>query len=274
MPPPAPSEAHRPPRRSPAVAGALPTGGGAPHWAAQGAAAAALQQQQTQQQPTGGVPPDVLEYMLQADPGNMVSADGSKLPGARGAASMEYLRRDLPSRPKAWSQTIRRNAALALAGDEDDSDPRTHSIWEFMRQTGAANRSNRAVAYMTFAVSKSLDLMRQGRYDLAEAYFLLLMCATEQSARDSGRWGLAWLLTHLPEPPWGTMQQSVPQNDLRPFGFLAEPTWTTAAMSYTKDTVALAEVRRKFTDDQSKSGDDRKQPDKKGDKGEAKGDKK
>ena len=51
-------------------------------------------------------------------------------------------------------------------------------------------------------------------------------------------------------------------------GFLPEPTWTTAAMSYTKDTVALAEVRRKFSDDQNKRGNERKQPDKTGDRGD------
>ena len=86
---------------------------------------------------------------------------------------------------------------------------------------------------------------------MAEALILLLLTALEQAQRDNGRWQLAWLLTHMPEPPWAQMTAgtSGSVDSLRPFGHLADATWTTAAMAYTKDAASLAEIRKKFNDD-------------------------
>ena len=48
-------------------------------------------------------------------------------------------------------------------------------------------------------------------------------------------------------------------DSLRPFGHLADPTWTTAAMAYTKDAASLAEIRRKFNDDRGGKKDEEEQ---------------
>ena len=53
----------------------------------------------------------------------------------------------------------------------------------------------------------------------------------------------------MPEPPWAQLAHHAASDSLRPFGTLAEPTWTAAAMAYAKDAAALAEIRRKFNDD-------------------------
>ena len=98
-----------------------------------------------------------------------------------------------------------------------------------------------------------------GRGALADAELdlLLLLCALEQSSKDQGRWQLAWLLTPMPEPPWAQLAHHAVGDSLRPFGTLAEPTWTAAAMAYAKDAAALAEIRRKLNDDRPSGGADR-----------------
>ncbi|CAK0876277.1 unnamed protein product [Prorocentrum cordatum] len=229
-----------------AVAAAPPPPAGASpaelaaHWAA----VAGLQRM------PAGAEPDALAGLLQPgfDDG---SAAAGEMPGARGAASMEMLRRDLQARPAAWSAMIRRNAEVALAGTSDDPDPRVRSLVEFVVRTGTINRGNRTATYLGFGIARVADLLARGQLEAAEAVILLLLTALEQAQRDNGRSQLAWLLTHLPEPPWSQMTtgSSGSVDSLRPFGHLAEPTWTTAAMAYTKDAASLAEIRNKFNND-------------------------
>ncbi|CAK0794315.1 unnamed protein product, partial [Prorocentrum cordatum] len=191
----------------------------AAHWAAVA---------ELQRMPAGAAP-DALAGLLQPglDDG---SAAAGKMPGARGAASMEMLRRDLQARPAAWAAMIRRNAEVALAGTSDDPDPRVRSLVEFVVRTGTINRGIRTAAYLGFGIARVADLLARGQLEAAEAVILLLLTALEQAQRDNGR-------------------SSGSVDSLRPFGHLAEPTWTAAAMAHTKDAASLAEIRKKFNDD-------------------------
>ena len=249
-----------------ATAAPPPPGASPTELAAHWAAVAALQRM-----PAGGGP-DALAGLMQPglDDG---SGGGGRMPGARGAASMELLRRDLQARPSAWAAMIRRNAEEALAGSTDDPDPRVRSMVEFVMRTGTITRANRTSAYLGYGIARVADLMSRGRHDMAEATVLLLLTALEQSQRDNGRWQLAWLLTHLPEPPWSQMApgSSGSVDSLRPFGHLADPTWTTAAMAYTKDAASLAEIRRKFNDDRGGGKTEEEQRPPKGPKGGGRG---
>ena len=103
----------------------------------------------------------------------------------------------------------------------------------------------KAVPYLAFGLAHVLDLMHAGKMEEAEGLMLLLMAAIEQSTLDGGRWQLALLLTHLPEPPWGQLRTALPPDQLMPFGVLTDPSWTAAAMAYLKDASALADLRKK-----------------------------
>ncbi|CAK0879549.1 unnamed protein product [Prorocentrum cordatum] len=152
-------------------------------------------------------------------------------------AGRALLRRDLLARPAAWSAIIRANAEQALAGANDDPDPRARSLVEFVARTGAINRGDRTAANMGFGLARVADLMARGQREMAEAVILL--------------WQLALLLARLPEPLWTQMAAGASGSVgcLRPFAHLAEPAWTTAAMGYAKDAASLAEIRRTFNDD-------------------------
>lgn len=169
---------------------------------------------------------------------------GAKLPGARGAAALEVYRRQLESQPAAYTATIRRNARRAMSAGDHDTDPRVNSMREFLTRSVPFGQA-KGVAYLGFGMATVADYMAEGQWEKAEATVLLLFCAVEQASLDRGRWSLAWLLTHLPEPPWGQIAQTPPADALRPFGRLSEPAWTAAAMAYTKDAAALNEMRRK-----------------------------
>ena len=103
----------------------------------------------------------------------------------------------------------------------------------------------RAVGYLAYGLATIADAIYLGHWDKAEAQVLLLLCALEQQALDRGRWGLAWLLTHLPEPPWAQYNVQPPMGPLRPFGRLSEPAWTAAAMAFMKDAAYMSELRKK-----------------------------
>ena len=106
-------------------------------------------------------------------------------------------------------------------------------------------KAGRGVTHLGFLIGHALDSMQRGDWMKAEAQLCMGLVALEQSLHDSGRWGLAWLMTHLPEPPWHLLQQGMGPDALRPFGRLADPSWAAAAMCYVKDAAAMSELRRK-----------------------------
>ncbi len=62
------------------------------------------------------------------------------------------------------------------------------------------------------------------------------MVSTEQVALDDGRWPMAWLLIHQPEPPLSLMGRKPGNTELaRPFARIADPWWIAAAIAYVKD---------------------------------------
>ena len=169
---------------------------------------------------------------------------GVRLPGARGAAALEIYRSELEQNPQLWSQRIRGNAARAV-GETAASPTGDVPMLEFLLRYMPWGKAGRGVTYLGFLIAQALDCFHRGQWLRGEALLYLGLVALEQSLHDSGRWGMAWLLTHLPEPPWHVLQSSAQPDGLRPFGRLADPKWTAAAMCYVRDAASLAELRKK-----------------------------
>ena len=66
----------------------------------------------------------------------------------------------------------------------------------------------RASAYLGFGLATIADYQRRGELDKAELMTLLMLVALEKACSDSGRWFLAWLMTHQPEPPWHSIRNA------------------------------------------------------------------
>lgn len=68
-----------------------------------------------------------------------------------------------------------------------------------------------------------------------QAFCGRMLSYVEQACLDSGRTGLAWLLTGLPEPNYQGMAVIKKRASLTPFTKLPPPTWVAANISYLKD---------------------------------------
>lgn len=68
-----------------------------------------------------------------------------------------------------------------------------------------------------------------------QAFCGRMLSYVEQACLDSGRTGLAWLLTGLPEPNYQGMAVIKKRTSLTPFSKLPPPTWVAANVSYLKD---------------------------------------
>ena len=60
----------------------------------------------------------------------------------------------------------------------------------------------KTLTFMAFGLATSFDQMRQGKWLEAEDTVAKLLVASEQAALGNGDFNLAWLLTHMAEPPW------------------------------------------------------------------------
>ena len=88
--------------------------------------------------------------------------------------------------------------------------------------------------------------MAVGQWTEAEDTVAKLLVAAEQASLDAGDFRMAWLLTHLPEPPWARVHarsQSVSPG--HHFTRLADADWVASAIAYIKDMEALQQVRNK-----------------------------
>ena len=61
------------------------------------------------------------------------------------------------------------------------------------------------------------------------------MVYVEQTALDEGRTGLSWLLTGLPEPNYGQVQQTRAKTSIKPFSRLSAASWIAANVGYLRD---------------------------------------
>ena len=193
----------------------------------------------------GGGRENVLDFLAGGGGGDESSL--SKLSGARGPAALEMIKRDLRKTPGKAATVVRRNAREAVMNGPDagvaSCDPRVDSIREFVMRHFQFGKF-KTMPYLVLAMATAMDQMKAGMWLEAEDTLALTLCAAEQCALDGGRWNTAWLLTHMPEPPWHLLQSSTTES-VRPFAKLPESTWVAATVAYAKDVATMAELRKK-----------------------------
>ena len=81
---------------------------------------------------------------------------------------------------------------------------------------------------------------------VAEDTVARLLVSFEQAALDSSKWDFAWLLSHLPMPPWTKLCPSRRKGDGLRQAALADPAWVATAMAFTNESAKLEESRRKL----------------------------
>ena len=151
---------------------------------------------------------------------------------------MESLRSELARNPKYFTSTIRAAARRELADAAGVDDSRSDSLHEFLLRRGCFGKAKTSV-YLTTAIARAADMLARGEKDQAEALLSLMVMSSDQAALDSGRWPLAWLMSHQPEPLWSDLSRQPPQDAMVPFTKLAHPTWVAAAVGQMKDMEVL-----------------------------------
>lgn len=172
-----------------------------------------------------------------------VGGPASTVGVGRGAAALEQWRSLLSSRPEVISQRIRANRDQALMGGTGAVEATTSCRSYLASEVPFGN--TRTAAFLMFGIADVLDMMERGHWHMAEAHGLLLLAAGEQAAMQSWQWSLAWLLTQMPEPPWGRICQQPKPDAIRPLSRLADQALMTAAVAYYTDVHKVAEVQKK-----------------------------
>lgn len=175
-----------------------------------------------------------------------IEEDGRYLPGARGPAALENLRREFDEHPTRFSNAVAerlKQAAMVVPGAAIDPAPSARAYV----QNEIPFSTYRTLGYMGWGLASVWDLMHAGRLDKAFGLLSLLLVSVEQAALDEGRWSLAWLLTLLPDPPFQSMGRRPYENLHRPFARLSDPRWVAASMAYVRDVDRLLSLRRNLT---------------------------
>jgi len=82
----------------------------------------------------------------------------------------------------------------------------------------------------------------------------------EQSAVDSGRTQMGWLLSAYPDPNWSLTSQNKRRTSLQPFARLAQPSWIAANVAFVKDLDFLEGRLRNSTNKTAKEEDGEADP--------------
>jgi hypothetical protein len=191
-----------------------------------------------------------------------IDMNSSKSGGARGLASIEWLRQDFLKHPGKVTKIVTHNAMRELSLVPGQQQTPNNVFTAYFAEHVPMDRM-KTFAYMTFGMAAVMDLLMADKVEAAKDQMSLLLSASEQAAHDGGRWQVAWLLTHLPEPPWTRISFPPRADAVRPYARLPDPGWIAASVAFTKDVAALAEARKKLggkgggkSKDKEKAADD------------------
>ena len=114
----------------------------------------------------------------------------------------------------------------------------------------------KGMGLVQWQLAQVMDLAAGGHWESALDHVALLMIMVEQTALDSGRTDLSWLLTLQPDPPSSIFlnHQSLPTSSLRPFAPLADQRLIASTLAYVKELDTLSTKRAELTAPKSKPG--------------------
>ena len=94
---------------------------------------------------------------------------------------------------------------------------------------------HRLLTQLGYLMAHAYELGSRSNNRELQGFAMKGMVFVEQTAIDSGRTNLSWLLTGLPEPNFQLCQRNRQRSQLQPFSKLANPAWVAANISYLKD---------------------------------------
>ena len=191
-----------------------------------------LQMRQTQDLVKALVPKsqaDPIAAMLSgSDNGAASSSSGVSV---KGYAAREMFLRQLQDDRKLVDQ-VKMNARTELGIPQGREEPAL--LRQFLEQRIPIG-DHKTMAQFGYMLAWGWEIGETSQNHQLMAFCGRMMMFVEQSCLDSGRTGLAWLMTGLPEPNFQQLALNKKRSTLTPFAKLAPPTWIAANLSYLKD---------------------------------------
>ena len=134
----------------------------------------------------------------------------------------EMYRRDFAAHPGLYAQRVRANVRQVREEAVSPDDPLCESMREYLSEEvpfGAL----KTLTFLAFGLATCFDQMRHGKWLEAEDSVAKLLVACEQAALDNGYFKMAWLLTHMAEPPWARLLTRGATLRDQQFGRLSDP---------------------------------------------------
>ena len=125
---------------------------------------------------------------------------------------------------------------------------------EFLAGLVPFDPSHVTLIHLAFGVARAFDEQSAGQHLQARDTLAWLLVAMEQMARDKGEIRLAWLLTHLPDPPWSRLLRPTQRGARQDFAMLSSLEWVAAGMAYVKDVNAVLAIRKETAKAASAAG--------------------
>ena len=172
---------------------------------------------------------DPIAAMLSgSDSGSANSGGGISV---KGYAAREMFLKQLQDDRKLVEH-IKQNARLELGVPEGREEPAL--LRNFLEQRIPIG-DHKSLAQFGYMLAWGWELGETSQNRQLQAFCGRMMMYVEQSCLDSGRSGLAWLMTGLPEPNFQQLALNKKRSTLTPFSKLAPPSWIAANLSYLKD---------------------------------------
>ena len=163
---------------------------------------------------------------------------------SKGAAGREKLQRDLSSRSGSFFLQVMQNAfrrmkpASAMPTSIAEIAATDFSFLQYLERCGGYGNS-RDMGLVMYSLAFVADAAIKDDMAGVQEHLALALVAIEQAVQDQNKWGLAFQLTLLedPPPPMFTYRNYVPQSTgrMRAFAPLCPQRWATVALAYTKE---------------------------------------
>ena len=193
-----------------------------------------------------------VDPLLLGDPDPQTDVSLFRMAGARGAAAQAAFQRHFDSNPGAYAHMVFENARRARSSMAESRPLSEESMREYVADYFRGNSRPHA-GHMAFGIALATDQLAANQNTQALDTLCRLLVAMEQAQLDHDAWDLAWLLSYLPQPPWGRYRAASSAADQRTqFATLAEPSMVSTAIAHVRDLAAVNEARTKMREWQPK----------------------
>ena len=174
---------------------------------------------------------------LMGDLGTSGVSSSTSIRGAMGREKLQQLMGEKPG-------TIGARVAIAMQRrlGTAPSDQNSSCALRYLERFGGYNHC-RDLGYVAWMQAHVFNATQRGDLEAAKDYAALALMATDQAARDGGKWDVAWAMSLFQDPPAQIFAPLPACATSSPFTSLADPSMAVIALAYLKEIDAMSTRR-------------------------------